>query len=157
MREKTVGDYDIRLASLRDVPRIAAMSRELIEFGLGWSWTESRVRNSLMDRDTNVAVARDAGHPIGFAITKYRADEAHIVLFAVDQRHRRKGVGSALIKWIEHTALIAGIGVIYLEARLSNTGAREFYKALGYREFRVEPRRYRGRETGVRLGKDLWA
>ena len=157
MGAKTVRSFEVRLATQRDVPQIAVMSRELIEFGLGWSWTGSRVRHSLMDRDSNVAIAHDAGRLIGFSITKCRADEAHILLLAVDRGARRKGVGSALIKWIEQTALIAGIGVIYLEARQNNTGARAFYSALGYKEFKVDPGRYRGLENGVRLGKDLWS
>lgn len=133
------------------------MSRDLIEVGLGWSWTVDRVAASLHDENTNVAVAHDAGKVIGFAIAKFRMDEGHILLLAVDGTHRRRGVGTALIRWIEKTALVAGIGIVYLEARLSNAGARAFYKSLGYGELKVDAKRYRGVEAGVRLGKDLWA
>jgi len=154
---KLINNYEIRLASGQDARQIAEMSRNLIEVGLGWSWTEKRVANNIKDKETNVAVVHDAGHMIGFGIAKYKADEAHIVLLAVHKASRRKGVGTALMKWIEKTALIAGIGVIYLEARLNNTSAREFYRALGYKEFKIEPGRYKGIETGVQLGKDLWS
>lgn len=149
--------YDIRLACARDVRRIALMSKNLIETGLGWSWTDHRVMASLQDRATNVAVAHDGGRLIGFCITKFRAEEGHILLLAVDEAHRRQGLGTALVRWMEKTALVAGIGIMYLEARLTNAGARKFYEALGYREFKLERGRYRGIETGVRLGKDLWA
>ena len=151
-----IESYDIRLATVSDARRIAEMSKNLIELGLGWSWTEERVIRNMRDKDTNVVVACDGAHVIGFGITKYRINEAHIVLFAVEKSRQRNGVGTALIKWIEKTALVAGIGIVYLEARLRNSAAREFYQALGYKEFLVEPRRYRGVETGVRLGKDLW-
>ncbi|MDJ0957528.1 MAG: GNAT family N-acetyltransferase [Arenicellales bacterium] len=151
-----IESYDIRLAAVSDARRIAEMSKNLIELGLGWSWTEERVIRNMRDKDTNVVVACDGAHLIGFGITKYRINEAHIVLFAVEKSRQRNGVGTALIKWIEKTALVAGIGIVYLEARLRNSAAREFYRALGYKEFLVEPRRYRGVETGVRLGKDLW-
>ena len=154
MKSKSI--YKIRLASERDARQIAEMSRDLIEVGLGWSWTEKRVLANIRDKDTNVAVAHNAGRVTGFVIAKYRADEAHIVLLAVNKASRRKGVGTALMKWIEKTALIAGIGVIYLEARLINTSARKFYQALGYKEFKTERGRYNGVETGVQLGKDLW-
>ena len=152
-----IGHYDIRLACARDVRRIALMSKNLIEAGLGWSWTEHRVLASLKDRATNVAVAFDGDRLIGFCIAKFRVDEGHILLLAVDEAHRRRGLGTALVHWMEKTALVAGIGIIYLEARLNNAGARKFYETLGYREFKLEPGRYRGIETGVRLGKDLWA
>lgn len=151
-----IKNFEIRLASQRDAVQIAEMSRQLIEVGLGWSWTPIRIIRCLQDRDTNVAVAHVSGRIIGFGITQYRATEAHISLFAVERGSRRRGVGTALIDWIEKTALAAGIGVIYLEARLGNTAARAFYRRLGYREIRVEPGMYRGIETGVRLARDLW-
>jgi ribosomal-protein-alanine N-acetyltransferase len=151
-----IGNFEISLASRRDAVQIAEMSRQLIEVGLGWSWTPGRVIASLQDRDTNVAAAYAGGRVIGFGITQYRFNEAHIALFAVERASRRRGVGTALIKWIEETAVTAGIGVIYLEARLCNVAARAFYRQLGYREIRQEPDMYGGIEPGVRLAKDLW-
>jgi len=148
--------YVIRLACERDALQIAEMSRTLIEVGLGWSWTPKRIIRSVQHPEINIAVACDERGIAGFGITCYKAQEAHIPLFAVDSAHRRKGVGTLLMRWIESTALTAGIGVIYLEARLRNTGARAFYRALGYREIKTEPRMYKGIEPGVRLAKDLW-
>jgi len=147
----------IHLAVTGDAARIAAMSRDLIEAGLGWSWTEARVRRSLGDPNTNVTVACDEEQLAGFGIMKYRDAEAHLHLLAVRESHRRCGVGSALMAWLERTALVAGIGVIYLEARATNDAARAFYGTLGYREIKLVPGYYRGVESAVRLAKDLWA
>ena len=147
----------IHLAVTGDAARIAAMSRDLIEAGLGWSWTEARVRRSLGDPNTNVTVACDEEQLAGFGIMKYRDAEAHLHLLAVRESHRRCGVGSALMAWLERTALVAGIGVIYLEARATNDAARAFYGKLGYREIKLVPGYYRGVESAVRLAKDLWA
>lgn len=133
------------------------MSRDLIEKGLGWSWRRQRVVNCMKDRNAAVAVACEAERVVGFIIAKFRFDEAHIVLLAVDRTRRRRRVATRLVRWIEKTALVAGIGIVYLEARLNNAAARAFYCALGYKEFRTEPGRYRGLESGVCLGKDLWA
>jgi ribosomal-protein-alanine N-acetyltransferase len=154
---KLDSNYEIRLASERDARQIALMSKNYIEVGLGWSWTEKRILKNVRDKDSNVAVAHNDGRVAGFGIAKYGADEAHIVLLAVNRESRRKGVGTSLMKCIEKTALIAGIGVVYLEARLNNTSARKFYQALGYKEIKTEPGRYKGIETGVHLGKDLWS
>ena len=41
------------------------------------------------------------------------------------------------------------------EARASNTAARRFYAALGYRELFLMPGYYRGREAAIRLGHDV--
>ncbi len=147
----------IRLASQRDALTIAEMSRTLIEVGLGWSWTPKRVVRSIQHPDINVAVVCRAERVIGFIIAQYCPDRLHIPLFAVERGMRRQGIGSALLRWVETTALSAGIGLIRLEARRSNLAARAFYRAAGYREIGADPRMYRGREAGVRLAKDLWS
>ena len=50
----------LRLATRADSTQIAAMSRDLIERGLGWSWTPRRVLRSIGDAHTNVVVALEA-------------------------------------------------------------------------------------------------
>ena len=146
----------LRLARRDDAQGIAALSRDRIERGLGWSWTEPRVWHSIRDPEANVVVAHRAGRMLGFGIMKYRDDEAHLLLLAVHEQAIRCGVGSALVAWLERSALIAGIGRVYLEARLTNEAARAFYARLGYREIQTLPGYYQGVEACVRLAKDLW-
>src|SRR4051795_9281782 len=45
----------IRLATAAHARSIAEMSREYIEYGLGWSWTQARVLKAIQDEATNVA------------------------------------------------------------------------------------------------------
>ena len=151
-----IADPDVGLARPDEARRIAEMSRDFIEHGLGWKWTPARILRCLADPATNVAVARERGELIGFAIMEYKEDEAHLVLFAVGAAHRRKGMGSALLAWLEKSALTAGIGLIYLEARTGNAAARAFYQKHGYSEIARVRGMYRGREDGVRLARDLW-
>lgn len=149
-------DFSLRLAARADAAAIAALSRDRIEQGLGWSWAAPRVRRSILDRGTNVVVAGDADRMLGFGIMKYHDDEAHLLLLAVRAEVGRRGIGSALVTWLEQSALIAGVGQVYLEARFANGEARAFYARLGYREIQTLPGYYLGREACVRLAKDLW-
>ena len=154
--------HDVRLAGARDARPIARLSRDCIEQGLGWRWTEARVRFCMRHPAINVAVAREGDALAGFGIMEYGDEEAHLLLFAVHPRHRRKGVGAALVRWLETTALVAGIGLVRLEARVDNPAARGFYRALGYTEVGVISAFYRSREDdrredAVSIAKDLWA
>jgi [ribosomal protein S18]-alanine N-acetyltransferase len=151
-----ISDLTLRLARETDALRIAQMSRDQIERGLGWSWTTQRVLRSIFDAETNVVVALKAGKLCGFAIMKYHDDEAHLLLLAVQPSTRRQGVGAALVAWLEQAALTAGVGQVWLEARQGNAAARAFYRQLGYREIQVLPRYYQGREACVRIARDLW-
>jgi len=145
---------EIRLALPQDAVRIAAMSRDYVEDGIGWGWTPARVLRSIRDRATNVAVAECGADLAGFGIMKYLDDDAHLLLFAVRPEYRRRRVGSGMLSWLESTATTAGIELIFLETRATNASAREFYAARGYRELVTLPRYY-GSEDAVRIGKDL--
>jgi ribosomal-protein-alanine N-acetyltransferase len=151
-----IAHCDVRLAAPSDASAIAVMSRDFVELGLGWRWTPARVLNSIRDTATNVAVAYDKADLVGYGIMKYGDEEAHLNLLAVKPPWRRQGIGAAIVSWLEHSALTAGIGAIYLEARSANVQAREFYKKLGYTEMALAPRYYWGREDAVRIAKDLW-
>ncbi len=152
-----IGRHTVQPATRGQAAAIAAMSRDLIERGLGWSWTLRRVIGSIDDPATNVVVATDGGRLLGFAIMKYRDDDAHLLLLAVQSAVARRGVGRSLVDWLEASALAAGIGQVCLEARAGNASARRFYRRLGYREVQHLPGYYHGEEAAVRLDKDLWA
>jgi len=146
----------LRLARPPDAFPIALMSRELIEAGLsGWSWDPERVVRSIVARDTIVLVADIRSHVTGFAIMNFGDAQAHLGLFAVTPLHRRCGIGRRMMAWLEESALTAGIATFNLELRAQNYAARDFYRALGFRDAAYIPCYYRGVETALRMTRDI--
>lgn len=145
----------IRLAVPGDGFTIAIMSRELIEHGLGWSWTPQRVRKSIADRDTNVIVACVGKHVVGFAIAQYGEEQLHLSLLAVRTDYQRRGLGKSLLAWVEKSAVTAGIHTMRLEVRAQNQEARRFYRNIGFEEVALLPLYYAGREAAVRLTRAI--
>jgi ribosomal-protein-alanine N-acetyltransferase len=152
-----IADIAVRLARRGDAAAIAALSRDEIEHGLPWRWREARIADAIADADTNVAVAGGAapGALAGFGIMVYRDTTAHLLLFAVHPSRRRRGVGSALLGWLEAVARSAGITRIRLEARQDNGAARCFYSEHGYHERQLKPGMYSAAVHGVQLEKWL--
>jgi len=146
---------DIRLAHPDDAAVIAAMSRDYIELGLGWSWTPCRVLRSIADRSCNVAVLAEPDGLIGFGIMRYDDEIAHLALLAVRPQYRNQGLGRRLMVWLESPAVVAGIGTIRLEARADNPEAIGFYKRCGYRTSGVVTGYYEGMMDAVQLEKSL--
>lgn len=146
----------IHLAKATDAMQIANLSRVAIEHGLPWGWTESRVRQSIGDASTNVAVLRDKGRVIAFGIMKYGQDTAHLLLLAVQLAHRRLGIGAEVLAWLEKVARTAGIRRVKAEVRADNTAARSFYRKHGYHQTRHVSGMYHGLLDGVCLEKLLW-
>ena len=148
-----IADIDVRLATLSDAAEIAAMSRDYIEHGLPWTWTEARVAHCIRDPETNVVVAGEKGALIGFGIMFYASDDAHLLLFAVRHAHRRRGIGSAILRWLEDAARVAGAKRIRVECTRENSAGRNFYGEHGYHELQIEKKMYRGIKDGVHLEK----
>jgi len=145
----------LKLAAPVDVVPIAAMSRELIEDGLPWTWTPERVARSLHQPETLVLTARDSERLAGFAIMQFGDERAHLSLLAVRPNYQRQRVGERLLQWLIESALTAGIASVHLELRLSNHGARRFYLRQGFAETVRIPGYYRGVETAVRMLREI--
>ena len=145
----------LRFGRLADAANIAIMSRELIESGLGWSWTSERVVRSIRNPDTVTLIGADGTRIIAFAIMHFGDEHAHLNLLAVRPTHQRTGIGTRLVDWLMESSQIAGIATVSLELRTSNDDARRFYLALGFIEAAYIPGYYRGRETAVRMVRDL--
>jgi ribosomal-protein-alanine N-acetyltransferase len=145
----------VRLATPADAAEIAELSRELIETGLGWSWTQARVARNISSPSTVTLAACDPERLVAFAIMYFGDDHAHLNLLAVRRPWQRAGIGRHLVGWLEESGLVAGIGTIRLELRASNRGGRRFYERLGFQEVARVPEYYGGVETAVRMARDI--
>jgi ribosomal-protein-alanine N-acetyltransferase len=63
----------------------------------------------------------------------------HIISIAVDPYHRRKGIGTQLIREVLRNSTGE---FIWVEVRETNAGAQVFYEKLGFRKKGVVPRYY---------------
>lgn len=155
MKPSPSGPISLQLATAADAITIAEMSRDLIETGLGWSWTRIRVARAILDRETLVPTARLHGRLIGFGIMEFGDETAHLSLFAVRPAYQRQGIGRQLFEWLKESALTAGIAMIKLELRADNGIGQRFYRALGFEEAGWTVGYYRGRETALRMALHL--
>lgn len=148
-------DPPVELALPADAAAIAAMSRDLVETGLPWTWRQGRVQRAIRQADTNVAVVRAQGALAGFGIMEYRDHHAYLALLAVHPAHRRRGAARALLLWLEASARVAGLERIRLETRRDNAVARLFYNEQGFHEVGITHDRYSDGIDGLVLEKWL--
>jgi ribosomal-protein-alanine N-acetyltransferase len=152
-------EIDIQLARRREVRDLAAMSRRLVEIGLEPAWTPERIERHVRHPDSVAIVARTAARGgrelAGFAIMQYADTTAHLNLLAVEPRFQRASIGRRLVQWLEESASVAGTFTIDLELRASNSGAEQFYRALGYREIGRVRGYYQRVEDAIRMRKEL--
>jgi len=80
-------------------------------------------------------VASDHGDIVGYAVASANATQGHVVSIAVDPRHRRRRIGTALLSALTAKLTEEGIRQMRLEVRKGNAGAIAFYERMGYRAF----------------------
>ncbi|MGH8148394.1 MAG: GNAT family N-acetyltransferase [Steroidobacteraceae bacterium] len=148
-------NHRLELARLADAPAIAALSARLIEVGLTPSWSTERVARHIRHEESLVLTARRAGGLAGFAVMQFGDTTAHLNLLAVDEASQRRGLGRALLAWLEESAVVAGTFVVQLELRESNAFAHAFYRSQGYLDTGRVPGYYQRREDALQMAKNL--
>jgi ribosomal-protein-alanine N-acetyltransferase len=147
----------LRPAHRSEAAAIASMSRLQVEYGLRWRWTPTRIRRAIDDKETMVLVASIDGALEGFAVMKFRDEDAHLLLLAVQPKARRGGIGRAMLNWLEKSCRTAGIRHVRLEVRVSNRPARRFYENQGYRLVSQVAGYYEENEAAAVMAKSLLA
>ena len=145
----------LRPARAQEAQTLAEMSRELIEAGLGWRYTPSRVAALIGNRDTVALVAHDASRIQGFAIMQFGDERAHLTLLCVQPAQRLRSIGRRLIEWLVASAQVAGIASIQVELRADNLAALAFYRRLGFSETQLLPAYYNGQLSARRMMRQL--
>lgn len=82
-----------------------------------------------------------------------RAYEARILILAVDERARTRGIGARLVRLFEERFLARGIRRINLEVRVTNENAIRLYEKLRFEKRKILPRYYADGEDAYLMTK----
>ncbi|MGC8609153.1 MAG: ribosomal protein S18-alanine N-acetyltransferase [Thermoplasmata archaeon] len=112
-----------------DIDRVYKIAQtSLTEF-----YTQSLVLDLYKDWPESFMVYEYNGKVIGFVVgSKYSRSEARILLFAVDEKFRKMGVGSSMMDKFIELCRAQNLLSIRLEVRTDNEEAIRFYKRYGF-------------------------
>jgi [ribosomal protein S18]-alanine N-acetyltransferase len=97
----------------------------------GEAWTRSQCAGILPMHGVTLTIAEIGGIPVGFSLARAVADEAELLLLAVDPAEQRRGIGQALLDEFIAGALVEGAHRLHLEVRDGNP-AIDLYRASGF-------------------------
>lgn len=96
-------------------------------------WTRGNFADGL-NAGYDAWVAMQSGAVVGFSMSMFAPDVAHLLVIAVDPGCQSSGVGTQLLRRCEQEAIHRGLPAIVLEVRLSNENALRFYRHRGFEQ-----------------------
>jgi ribosomal-protein-alanine N-acetyltransferase len=97
----------------------------------GEAWTRSQCSGILPMQGVSLTLAKDDQGAVGFSLVRAVADEAELLLLAVDPAEQRRGIGQLLLDEFVVTARCGGAHRFHLEVRDGNS-AVALYRAAGF-------------------------
>lgn len=98
-------------------------------------WPATLMKDALSRAHTQVWGLRNetTGDLIGFAVVSLVADEAELLLIAIDLPYQRQGYGSGLLSFVLQEAYKKGAISCFLEVSESNQAAQALYSRYGFK------------------------
>jgi ribosomal-protein-alanine N-acetyltransferase len=128
----------------RDMDAIMAIMAAAFDPTYGEAWTRSQCAGILPMAGVTLRLANGRnGDVAGFALVRAIADEAELLLIAVDPKAQQSGIGSALVDDFIASATANGARRLHLEVRDGNT-AIALYERAGFRLVGRRRHYYRG-------------
>jgi len=93
-------------------------------------WIEQSTNGNMADK---IFIHQSSGHIDGMVTIRIQDDVANIGLIAVDENTHGKGIGTKLIKALEHFLITqTDVKCLKVATQWDNVGARHFYEKCGF-------------------------
>lgn len=139
---------ELLTGSAADIAAVEQVMEEAFDPRFGEAWTRTQCLGILGMPGVWLTLARIDGVIAGFALGRAILDEAELLLLATSPRHRRRGIGAALLRSVMAEARGRGVVKMHLEVRAGN-GAIELYRTHGFAKVGERRDYYRGRTGQV--------
>ena len=145
--------FKIRAYEARDFPTIHKLDQACFVPGISYSkWSLQYFLNL---ETADCLLAEEEKKIVGFVLAERNPPLAHIITLDVAETHRRKGVGSTLLREMEGHFAFHEIHSVLLETAVDNESGIAFWQHHGYRSEAVVKRYYLGRIDAYEMRKRL--
>ena len=136
------------------VAQVIDIERRAYEF----PWTEGIFRDCLNVGYSAWVVTSPGNEVLAYAVMSMAVGEAHVLNLCVEPAYHQQGLGRFLLAHLQAVARAAGMDLMLLEVRKSNTAAIALYLGVGFHKLGVRKAYYPARdgsEDALLLGYSL--
>jgi [ribosomal protein S18]-alanine N-acetyltransferase len=145
--------FKIRAYEARDFQAIHKLDQACFPPGISYSKWSMQYFVNLATADC--LIAEEEKKIVGFLLAETNPPLAHIITLDVAESHRKRGVGSALLREMEEHFAFHGIQSVLLETAVDNEAGIAFWSHHGYRSEAVVKRYYLGKIDAYEMRKKL--
>ena len=118
-------------------------------------WSKKQWANEFKKEGTKIFGLLTSNLVIGICVFHVVLDEAQINFFVVNQKYRKKGYGTHLMKYLIKQCEILNINKLLLEVSLSNTTAQKFYTRFDFHTVGIRTNYYKDGSDALLKEKKL--
>jgi [ribosomal protein S18]-alanine N-acetyltransferase len=148
-------DYFLRPFISSDFDALYTLDRECYPSGIAYSKRE--LRWYLAQPGAICFVAEAKGAIAGFILADSEPPLGHIITIDVAEAHRRRGVGTLLLRAAERALAECGVRIVEIETATNNEAGIQFWYGHKYCSLGVVPGYYLGRIDAIVMSKELAA
>lgn len=141
----------INEAEEKDLQIILELEKELF---LKEAWSYSQIFKEFKNELSRTWVLKKGEEIIGYLIFREIKPEIEVFRIGIKGKYQRKGFGTQLMLKLMEFAKKENVSKIFLEVKISNLPAYNFYKRLGFQEV-YRRKKYYGDEEAVVIMKEI--
>ena len=153
MIARLIDTIQLRKMTKNDLYQVIAIEKQSYDF----PWSDVVIKDCLFNKyDCYVAGDKNI---YGYMISKITSQDSHVLNLTIDSDYRGLGIGSSFIDLMIKECKLHRSKYIYLEARISNTIARNLYQKFAFRSIGIRKNYYKnksGREDAIVYRRNLF-
>jgi ribosomal-protein-alanine N-acetyltransferase len=143
----------IRQSDAKDFPALFKLDQKCFPTGIAYSKT--MLKHFMAQPGAECLVALNEDEIVAFLLTEENPPLGHVMTLDVAEAHRRKGVGSLLLRESENNLRFRGVRTMLLETATTNAAGIAFWQRHGYRIEAVLKNYYPGHLDAYEMRKRL--
>ena len=130
---------NLQLASFGDLDKISTIENETNKY----PWSLNNFKSSLEAGNSSI-VLKDKKNILGYAFFSVIGTDSHLLNITISKNYQGRGHGKRILEQVLFQSKVLGATIIFLEVRVSNSIAIDFYEKFGFKRDAIRYNYYDG-------------
>ena len=130
---------DLQLASFSDLDQISTIEKETNKY----PWSPNNFQSS-MEAGNSSIVLKYKKNILGYAFFSVVGTDSHLLNITVSKNYQGRGYGKKILEKVLFQSKVLGATIVFLEVRVSNYRAIDFYEKFGFKRDAIRYNYYDG-------------